>query len=141
MQERYRFTEMTAAEQIHRWKAEKNAVILAHYYVRPEIQEIADYVGDSYFLSEKAAELDAEIIVLCGVSFMGESAKILNTDKRVLLPEPEADCPMAHMATPEQVAEVRAGYAKLPSSNRRLIRSNAKHSAILPHTSLRLLFY
>ena len=81
MQERYRFTEMTAAEQIHRWKAEKNAVILAHYYVRPEIQEIADYVGDSYFLSEKAAELDAEIIVLCGVSFMGESAKILNTEK------------------------------------------------------------
>ena len=113
MQERYRFTEMTAAEQIHRWKAEKNAVILAHYYVRPEIQEIADYVGDSYFLSEKAAELDAEIIVLCGVSFMGESAKILNTDKRVLLPEPEADCPMAHMATPEQVAEVRAGYDDL----------------------------
>ena len=55
MQERYRFTEMTAAEQIHRWKAEKNAVILAHYYVRPEIQEIADYVGDSYFLSEKEA--------------------------------------------------------------------------------------
>ena len=113
MQDRYRFTEMTAAEQIHRWKAEKNAVILAHYYVRPEIQEIADYVGDSYFLSEKAAELDAEIIVLCGVSFMGESAKILNTDKRVLLPEPEADCPMAHMATPEQVAEVRAGYDDL----------------------------
>ena len=113
MQERYRFTEMTAAEQIHRWKAEKNAVILAHYYVRPEIQEIADYVGDSYFLSEKAAELNAEIIVLCGVSFMGESAKILNTDKRVLLPEPEADCPMAHMATSEQVAEVRAGYDDL----------------------------
>lgn len=113
MQERYRFTEMTAAEQIHRWKAEKNAVILAHYYVRSEIQEIADYVGDSYFLSEKAAELNAEIIVLCGVSFMGESAKILNTDKRVLLPEPEADCPMAHMATPEQVAEVRAGYDDL----------------------------
>lgn len=104
---------MTAAEQILRRKAEKNAVILAHYYVRPEIQEIADYVGDSYFLSEKAAELDAEIILLCGVSFMGESAKILNRDKLVLLPEPDADCPMAHMATPEQVAEVRAAYDDL----------------------------
>lgn len=101
---------MTVNEKINQLKKEKKAVILAHYYVRPEIQEIADYIGDSYFLSEKAAELDAEIIVLCGVSFMGESAKILNQNKKVLLPSPTADCPMAHMATPQQVAEVREKY-------------------------------
>lgn len=106
-------TDMTEAEQINRLKEEKNAVIMAHYYVRPEVQAIADCVGDSYFLSEKAAESDADIIVLCGVSFMGESAKIINEGKKVLLPEPEADCPMAHMATREQIEEVRRKYDDL----------------------------
>ena len=100
----------TIAEEIKRLKEEKNAVILAHYYVRPEVQEIADYIGDSFYLSKLAVGLEAQTIVMCGVSFMGESAKILNTDKRVLLPEPEADCPMAHMATPEQVAENPVSY-------------------------------
>ena len=104
---------MTEAEQINRLKTEKNAVIMAHYYVRPEVQDIADYVGDSYFLSEKAAESDADIIVLCGVSFMGESAKIINTEKKVLLPEPEADCPMAHMASREQIEKIRREYSDL----------------------------
>ena len=83
---------------------------MAHYYVPDEVQDIADYVGDSYYLSEMATKVDAEIIVLCGVSFMGESAKILNTEKKVLLPAADADCPMAHMADTERIAEVREEY-------------------------------
>ncbi len=72
--------------KIQELKKEKNAVIMAHYYVPDEVQDIADYVGDSYYLSEMATKVDAEIIVLCGVSFMGESAKILNTEKKVAAP-------------------------------------------------------
>lgn len=97
-------------EKIEHLKKEKRAVIMAHYYVRDEIQEIADYVGDSYFLSEQATKIDADIIVLCGVKFMGESAKILNPDKKVLLPARDADCPMAHMASVERIAEIREQY-------------------------------
>lgn len=97
-------------EKIEHLKKEKRAVIMAHYYVRDEIQEIADYVGDSYFLSEQATKIDADIIVLCGVKFMGESAKILNPDKKVLLPARDADCPMAHMASVERIAEIREKY-------------------------------
>ena len=91
-------------------KEEKNAVIMGHYYVPDEVQDIADYIGDSFFLARKATEIDADIIVLCGVSFMGESAKVLNRDKKVLLPEIYADCPMAHMATVERIQEVRQQY-------------------------------
>lgn len=91
-------------------KKEKHAVIMAHYYVPEEVQEIADYIGDSYFLSEMATKVDADIIVLCGVSFMGESAAILNPGKKVLLPDVHADCPMAHMAAIERIEEVRAEY-------------------------------
>ena len=69
------------AEEISRLKKEKNAIIMAHYYVADEIQDIADSVGDSFFLAKKATETDADIIVLCGVRFMGESAKILNPGK------------------------------------------------------------
>ncbi|MGN0436616.1 MAG: quinolinate synthase NadA [Wujia sp.] len=97
-------------DKIERLKKEKRAVIMAHYYVRDEIQEIADYVGDSYFLSEQATKIDADIIVLCGVKFMGESAKILNPDKKVLLPARDADCPMAHMASVDRIAEIREQY-------------------------------
>ena len=96
--------------QIERLKKEKNAVIMAHYYVADEIQEIADYIGDSYHLSETATKIDADTIVLCGVSFMGESAKILNPGKTVLLPDDTADCPMAHMASVERIREVREQY-------------------------------
>lgn len=96
--------------QIERLKKEKNAVIMAHYYVADEIQEIADYIGDSYYLSETATKIDADTIVLCGVSFMGESAKILNPGKTVLLPDDTADCPMAHMASVERIQEVREQY-------------------------------
>ncbi len=100
-------------EKIKKLKEEKNAVILAHYYTRPEVQKIADYVGDSYFLSEKAKEVEEKIIVMCGVSFMGESVKLLNPNKIILLPDIEADCPMAHMATIEKIKEVREKYDDL----------------------------
>ena len=104
--------------KIQELKKEKNAVIMAHYYVPDEVQDIADYVGDSYYLSEMATKVDAEIIVLCGVSFMGESAKILNTEKKVLLPAADADCPMAHMADTERIAEVREEYEALSCDRR-----------------------
>lgn len=104
---------MTLTEEIEILKAEKDAVILAHYYVRPEIQEIADYIGDSFYLSKIAAGLEQKTIVFCGVSFMGESAKILSPDKRVLMPDLTADCPMAHMADAEAIAGMRAKYEDL----------------------------
>ena len=105
-------TEQMASE-IEKLKKEKNAVIMAHYYVYDEVQDAADFVGDSFFLSRKATEIDADIIVLCGVRFMGESAKVLNPDKKVLIPEYAADCPMAHMAIVESVAAMRKQYDDL----------------------------
>lgn len=104
---------MNMVEKIKELKKEKNAVILAHYYVRPEVQEIADYIGDSYYLSKVAVDLKEQVIVFCGVSFMGESAKILNPDKVVLMPDPEADCPMAHMASAEIIQKMRDTYEDL----------------------------
>ena len=104
---------MTLTEEIQSLKKEKNAVILAHYYVAPEVQEIADYVGDSYYLSKAAAETGVQTIVFCGVSFMGESAKALNPDKTVLMPDGKADCPMAHMADEETIRRMREKYEDL----------------------------
>ena len=98
---------MTTVEEIQKLKKEKNAVILAHYYVRPEVQEIADYIGDSFYLSKVATKLQEKTIVFCGVSFMGESAKILNPEKTVLMPDMTADCPMAHMADVETIRKMR----------------------------------
>ena len=89
------FTDNQLKEEILRLKAEKGAVILAHYYQRPEIQDLADYIGDSLALAQIAAKLDAPIIVLCGVHFMGETAKILCPDKKVLVPDPTAGCSLA----------------------------------------------
>lgn len=96
--------------RIARLKAERDAVILAHYYVAPEVQAIADYVGDSFYLAKLAVELPHQTIVLAGVEFMGESAKLLNPSKTVLLPEPGADCPMAHMVQRSTVDQARAAY-------------------------------
>lgn len=100
--------ELVAA--IKELKAERDAVILAHYYVAPEVQAVADYVGDSFYLAKLAKSLPQQTIVLCGVEFMGESAKLLNPEKTVLLPEPCADCPMAHMVKRETVDAARAEY-------------------------------
>ena len=95
-------------EAIHQLKTQRDAVILAHYYVAPEVQAVADYVGDSFYLAKLAKSLPQQTIVLCGVEFMGESAKLLNPTKTVLLPEPGADCPMAHMVKRETVDAARA---------------------------------
>ena len=97
-------------EQIQALKQEKDAVILAHYYVDDEVQEIADYVGDSYYLSKIATQIPQQTICFAGVSFMGESAKILNPEKTVLLPDMTADCAMAHMASVEDIERVRQEY-------------------------------
>ena len=80
------------AEKIKQLKLQKNAVILAHYYVSDEVQEIADYIGDSFYLSKIATGIESDTIVFCGVSFMGESAKILNPNKVVIMPDETADC-------------------------------------------------
>lgn len=101
---------MDIIEEINRLKKEKKAVILSHYYVDDDVKEVADYTGDSYYLSKVAKETDADIIVLSGVSFMGESAKLLNPEKTVLMPDSHADCPMAHMATVEYIEKVKEKY-------------------------------
>ena len=104
---------MTVKEEIEQLKKEKNAVILAHYYTRPEVQEIADHTGDSFYLSKVAVNLKEQVIVFCGVSFMGESAKALNPDKTVLMPDADADCAMAHMADAETIRRMRRKYEDL----------------------------
>lgn len=104
---------MNTIEQIQALKKEKDAVILAHYYVPDEVQAIADFVGDSYYLSKKATETPQKTIVFCGVSFMGESAKILNPEKTVLMVDAFADCPMAHMVSVETIETIREQYQNL----------------------------
>ena len=91
-------------EQIAKRREDLNAIILAHNYQRGEVQDIADYTGDSLELSRKAAGTDAEVIVFCGVHFMAETAKILSPEKTVLLPDEEAGCPMADMASLDEVS-------------------------------------
>ena len=99
--------------KIQQLKEEKNAVILAHFYAPSEVQEIADFVGDSFYLAKVAKKTDADIIVFCGVAFMGESAKILNPDKKVLMPDLSADCPMAHMVKDGLIEKMREEYDDL----------------------------
>ena len=104
---------MTIQEEIKQLKIEKDAVLLAHYYVSAQVQEIADYVGDSFYLSKVASKLTNKVLVFCGVSFMGESGKLLNPSKAVLMPDASADCPMAHMVTKQEIDEIRAQYEDL----------------------------
>ncbi|MGM9971121.1 MAG: quinolinate synthase NadA [Anaeroplasmataceae bacterium] len=94
-------------EDIKKWKKEKNAIILAHYYQTGDIQDIADYVGDSLALSQTAAKTDADIIVFCGVHFMAETAKLLSPNKKVLIPVMEAGCVMANMMKEEAIKKYR----------------------------------
>ena len=96
------------AEQIRQLCKEKNAIIMAHYYQRPEIQDVADFVGDSLALAQQASKTDADIIVMCGVHFMAETAKILCPDKKVLIPAPEAGCSLADSCKAEDLAAWKA---------------------------------
>lgn len=100
-------------EEIALLKKEKNALIMAHYYQRDEIQEIADFIGDSLALARKAAQTDADVIMMCGVQFMGETAKILCPDKKVLVPDTAAGCSLADSCDPEEFRrfiEAHPGY-------------------------------
>lgn len=99
--------------QILQLKKEKNAVIVAHYYAPAQVQEIADYVGDSFYLAKVAKDIKEDTIVFAGVKFMGESAKIINPEKTVLMPDITADCPMAHMVKDGEIEKYRDLYKDL----------------------------
>ncbi len=101
---------MELTEHIAQLKRERNAVILAHNYQLPEVQDIADFIGDSLGLSIEAANTRADVIVFCGVHFMAETAKILSPAKKVLLPDPQAGCPMADMITADQLRALKAQH-------------------------------
>ena len=97
-------------EEINRLREERNAVILAHYYQKPEIQDIADFVGDSLDLSRKAADTDADVIAFCGVRFMAETAKILSPEKTVVLPDMNAGCSLEDSCPPDKFREFREAH-------------------------------
>ena len=95
-------------EQIRQLCKEKNAIIMAHYYQRPDVQDVADFVGDSLALAQQASKTDADIIVMCGVHFMAETAKILCPDKKVIIPAPQAGCSLADSCKAEDLAAWKA---------------------------------
>ena len=103
----------TMQAEVRRLAEERRAVILAHSYQRPEVQDVADVVGDSLGLSREAARTEADVIVFCGVHFMAETAAILNPEKRVLLPDPDAGCSLADTIDADQL---RAWKARFPGA-------------------------
>lgn len=103
---------MNLKEDILKLKKERNVLILSHYYQNPDIQDIADYIGDSYFLSEICKKCSEENIIFCGVKFMAESAKILSPNKRVFLPNPDSLCNMVFMADSERVKKLKKNFPK-----------------------------
>lgn len=104
---------MDIRKEIEDFKRKNDAVILAHYYVRDEIQEVADYVGDSFYLAQLGQKLDNKIILMAGVYFMGETLKILNPDKKIFMLNHLADCPMAHMISHDKIKKMRDDYDDL----------------------------
>ncbi len=103
-------TNLNLQNEIQRLKKEKNAIILGHFYITPDLQDISDYIGDSLGLSQKVENTDADIIVFLGVNFMAETAKILNPDKKVLIPDMNAGCSLAESAPADKFAEFKARY-------------------------------
>lgn len=101
---------LNIVEEITRLKNEKNAIILGHYYIKPELQDISDYIGDSLGLAQKAEKTNADVIVFLGVHFMAETAKILNPDKKVLIPDLKAGCSLASSAPADKFAAFKAKY-------------------------------
>ena len=103
-------TKVELQERIAELKREKRAVILAHYYTSAEVQQVADFLGDSLALSVKARDIDAPIILFAGVNFMAETAKVLSPDKKVLIPVPEAGCSLAESCQAEAFAAFKSKY-------------------------------
>ena len=101
-------------EEIERLKKERNAVIMAHYYQEPDIQDIADVLGDSLKLAREAQKTDADVIVLCGVHFMAETAKLMSPNKKVLLPDMRAGCSLSSSITGEDVRMLKEKYPGVP---------------------------
>src|SRR2546428_9155861 len=100
------------AEELQELKRERNAIILAHNYQVPELQDVADFVGDSLGLSYQAAKTDADVILFCGVHFMAETAKIINPTKRVILPDLDAGCSLSDSCPPDKLADLFAERAR-----------------------------
>lgn len=121
------------SERIQELKRQKGAVILAHYYTSAEVQEVADFLGDSLALSIKAKEIDAPIILFAGVNFMAETAKVLCPDKKVLIPVPEAGCSLAESCDAKDFAEFKKKYPghKVVSYVKHIGRSQGPYGCLL----------